>query len=197
MANMKPFLIGLTGLSGAGKSTLAKHLEMQGGVKRFRMDCYYKDEDQCPKLPDGRTHWDLPESMHLDQLAEALSELREGHEIFIPIYHRGKSRKIGNILYEPTPVVFVEGLQLFSSEAIRDFFDLKLFLDIPEDIALERRLIRQPHYDVEYHRTVALPAQRKHVLPMRDHADEVIDGSLSIPDVTAVTDQIIHRYLGL
>lgn len=194
---MRPFLIGLAGLSGAGKSTLADHLEAQGGVKRFRFDAYYKTKSDCPKLPDGRPHWDLPESLYLDEVYEALSELKEGNEIFLPIYDRRSCLRNGKILYQPAPVIFAEGLQLFSDSRIREMFDLRLWLEIDEETALARRLLRQPDYDVEYHKNIALPAQRKIVVPLRSHAHKIIDGNQSIKNVAAITDEIIRKFLGI
>ncbi len=194
---MKPFLIGLAGLSGAGKSTLADHLEAQGGVKRFRLDDYYKDAVDCPKLEDGRPHWDLPESLHLDAVYQALKDLREGSEVFVPIYNRRLCAATGEKLYTPAPVIFVEGLQLFSDERIRDIFDLRLWLDVDEKTALERRLLRQPDYDVEYHRTIALPAQREIVVPLACHAHESIDGGRVFKEVAGTTDFILRKFLGL
>ncbi len=192
---MRPFFIGLAGLSGAGKSTLADHLEAQGGVRRFRFDAYYKTAADCPKLPDGRPHWDLPESLYLDEVYEALSDLKEGNDIFLPIYDRRISDRVGRTLYQPSPVIFAEGLQLFSDERIRSLFDLRLWLEIDEQTALARRLARQPDYDIEYHHAVALPAQRAVVLPLRACAHEIIDGSRSIKDVAGETDRILRKFL--
>jgi len=194
---MKPFLIGLAGLSGAGKSTLADHLDAQGGVKRFRLDAYYKDAVDCPKLEDGRPHWDLPESLHLDNVHRALMDLRSGNEVFVPIYNRRLCAATGEMLYTPAPVIFAEGLQLFSDDRIRNMFDLRLWLDIDEETALSRRLLRQPDYDVDYHRTIALPAQREIVLPLQTHAHKTIDGSMSFKDVAEATDSILRRFLGV
>jgi len=196
-SNMKPIFIGLAGLSGAGKSTLVDHLEAQGGVKRFRLDAYYKTAEDCPKLPDGRPHWDLPESLYLNEVLEALTDLRDGSDIFLPIYNRRLCDRTGQVLYKPAPVIFVEGLQLFANAAIRELFDLRLWLDIDEETALERRLQRQPDYDVEYHRKIALPAQRQHVAPLRTHAHGIIDGRQSVKTVAETTDQIIQQFLGL
>ncbi|MBI5793855.1 hypothetical protein HZA87_02080 [Candidatus Uhrbacteria bacterium] len=194
---MKPFLIGLAGLSGAGKSTLAEHLEAQGGVKRFRFDAYYKTKADCPKLDDGRLHWDLPESLYLDEVYEVLCDLCDGNDIFLPIYNRRLCERTGKMLYKSAPVIFAEGLQLFSDARIRDLFDLRLWLEIDEETALARRLQRQPDYDVSYHRAVALPAQRELVLPLRAHAHGIIDGSQSIKTVTETADEIIRRFLGV
>lgn len=192
---MIPFLIGLAGHSGAGKSTLAEHLERQGGVKRFRLDAFYKDRDDCP-LADGRPHWDLPESLHLAQAADALAELKAGNDTFVPSYSRRECRRTGGALYKPSPVLFVEGLMLFSDERLRSLLDLRLWLDVPEEVALARRLERQPDYDVEYHRLVALPAARRFVTPFRASAHAIIDGTASPPEVAAETDRVIRRFLG-
>lgn len=192
---MKPFLIGLAGFSGAGKSTLARHLEMQGGVKRFRFDHYYKDENQCPHTSDGVINWDLPESLHLDQLLEALIDIKSGNDILIPLYDRGQNKRIGQLMYYPSPVIFVEGMQLFAQEKIRDLFDLRLWLEVSEEVALERRLKRQPDYDMVYYKNIALPSARKHVAPMREHAHEIIDGAGTIYEVTSLADSKIHQYL--
>ncbi len=194
---MRPFLIGLSGLSGAGKSTLAEYLEAQGGVKRFRFDAYYKSKVDCPKLDDGRPHWDLPESLYLDEVYEVLRELKAGNDIFLPIYNRRLCERTGKMLYKISPVIFVEGLQLFFDTRIRELFDLRLWLEVDEQTALARRLLRQPDYDVDYHRTVALPAQRELVMPLRLHAHGIIDGSQSIKTVTETADEMIRRFLGV
>jgi uridine kinase len=172
-------------------------LEAQGGVKRFRFDAYYKTLRDCPKLPDGRPHWDLPESLYLDEMYEALVELKAGNDIFIPIYNRRLCDRTGRMLYKPSPILFVEGLQLFADVRIRELLDLRLWLEIDEETALTRRLQRQPDYNVEYHRTVALPAQRQFVAPLKVHAHGIIDGAQSIKTVAETADEMIKRFLGL
>lgn len=193
---MRTLLIGLAGLSGAGKSTLVDHLEAQGGVKRFRFDAYYKTAKDCPKLPNGRPHWDLPESLYLDEIYEALADLKAGNDIFLPIYNRRLCDRTGRMLYKPAPVIFAEGLQLFADERIRELLDLRLWLDIDEETALARRLQRQPDYDLEYHRTVALPAQRQFVTPLKIHAHGIIDGTQSIKTVAETADEMIRTFFG-
>jgi len=193
---MIPFLVGLAGISGAGKSTLVEHLENQGGIKRFRFDAFYKDEAEYAK--DGeRPNWDAPESIHLDRAFEALKELKNGNEIWLPIYNRRESRCVGKTIFKPEPIIFVEGLLLFSDERIRELFDLRLWLEVSEEEGLRRRLQRQPGYDPEYHWRVAAPSARKFVLPYRSTAHEIIDGSPNFPQVAAQADVILHKYLNL
>ncbi len=192
---MKPFFIGLSGISGAGKSTLVDHLEAQGGVKRFRFDAYYKSAADCPKLPDGRPNWDLPESLYLDEVVEAFRALSEGNDLLIPVYDRGRCARVGNVLFKNAPVIFAEGLHLFADARIRALIDLRLWLDVTEEEALARRLKRQPDYDVAYHWSVAVPAHRTFVLPFRSEAHQIIDGMRGVKDVVAQTDTFIHREL--
>jgi uridine kinase len=181
-------------LSGAGKTSLAEHFEDQGGMKRFRFDAYYKDRDECPKIGD-RPHWDLPESLHLDQAFEALCELKKGNDIWLPVYSRKDDKRVGRIIYEPAPIIFAEGLMLFSDERIRSLFDLRLWLEVSEEEALRRRLLRQPDYDVEYHWRVAAPSARKFSVPFRAAAHAIIDGSRPFPEVAVETDKVLHRFL--
>ncbi|MFH1405099.1 MAG: hypothetical protein ABIH21_03320 [Patescibacteria group bacterium] len=191
---MIPFLIGLAGLSGAGKSTLTDHLEMQGGVKRFRLDAFYKDESECPVVK-GIVHWDLPDSLHMDDVYQTLLSIKRGEDVFIPVYNRGQNKRIGNILYKPAPVVFAEGLMLFSDQRVRELFDLRIWLDVSEELALQRRLERQPYYDLNYYHNVAKLAAREHVLPNKQFAHECINGHESMVEVTAKADFLINKYL--
>lgn len=192
---MKPILIGLSGVSGAGKSTLVDFLESQGGVRRFRFDAYYKNTEECPKASNGKPHWDLPESLHLDQAFEDLRELKEGNEIQMPVYDRRTCARTSSVWFEPFPIVFAEGMYLFFDSRIRDVFDLRLWLDVSFEVALARRLARQPDYDLNYYHTVALPTQKKFVLPLKIFSHVNINGERSEREIVLETDRVVQKYV--
>lgn len=183
MPMLKPYLIGLSGPSCSGKSRLADELEQQLGIKRFRMDAFYKNVDECPEDSTGERNWELPESYHLDQMFHALQELKKGESVEIPVYTRQESKRVGSEPFDPSPMILAEGLQLFADSRIRSLFDLLVWLDIPEWIALERRMERQPDYRMEYHEQVLVPALQKYVLPQKQFADRVLDGSRPFDEV--------------
>jgi len=135
--------------------------------------------------------------LYLDEVFEALTELKQGNDVFLPLYDRRSCERTGRIYFKVAPVIFVEGLQLFSDERIRRLFDLRLWLDIDEVTALERRLLRQPDYNLTYHQTIALPAQREHVLPLKEYAHVTLNGRQTVKEVTEQTDQVIRQFLGI
>lgn len=192
---MKPILIGLSGLSGAGKSTLVDWLESQGGVRRFRFDAYYKNTEECPKAESGKPHWDLPDSLHLDQAFADLRELKEGNEIQMPIYDRRACVRTGSVWFEPFPIILAEGMYLFFDERIRNLFHLRLWLDVSFEVALARRLARQPDYDLNYYHTVALPTQKKFVLPTKAFAHVCINGEKTEREMVLETDRIVQKHI--
>lgn len=183
MLMMKPYLIGLSGPSCSGKSRLADELEKQLGIKRFRMDAFYKNADECPKDSTGERNWELPESYYLDEMFSALQQLKAGKSIQTPVYKRQESKRMGTEWFDPAPIILAEGLQLFADPRVRSLFDLLIWLDIPEAVALARRIERQPDYRMEYHEQVLVPALRTFMLPQKKFANRVLDGSCPFDEV--------------
>lgn len=190
---MIPYFIGLGGYSGAGKSTVAEYLSRQGGVVTLPMDSFYKNEEDCPKQ-DGRTHWDLPESLNLDALHETLLELKAGEDVQIPIYEKLANRSVGQRWFPSRPVILIEGMMLYAERRIRDLIDLRLWMDVPKEIARARKAAREPgRFDAEYYRLLALPATQRYVDPTINFAHHLIDGTRSVPEIARQMETIIQQ----
>jgi uridine kinase len=140
-----PIFIGIGGGSGSGKSTLADRLIMALGPDAILVseDSYYKDLSHLPFEKRNKTNFDHPDSIEFSLLAQHLQELRLGHSIKKPTYDfRIHSRSNQLVTVDPAPVVIVEGILLLAIPEIREQLDLKIFVDVDDDIRLLRRLER-------------------------------------------------------
>lgn len=173
-----PHIIGMVGASGSGKTTVAKELtERAGNASLISQDNYYSS------LPDGvdSNHWnfDDPAVIDLEHLARDLEALKRGETVEGPRYiFSTHQRALETITLKPAPLIIVEGLFLLTTEHLRDVFDLKIFIDLPLNVCLERRVARDV---VERDRTEETirqrwaeqvePMYRKYVEPTRAFAD--------------------------
>ena len=115
----------------------------------------------------------------LGHLARDLAALKRGETVEGPRYiFSTHKRAPDTVTLKPAPVIIVEGLFLFLPEQLRDVFDLKIFIDVPLEVCLERRVGRDV---VERGRTAEMihqrwaeqvePMYRKYVEPTRAFAD--------------------------
>jgi uridine kinase len=84
-------------------------------------------------------------------------------------------------LFNPAPVLIVEGLFIYTDKALDKLFDLKLYIEANLDLMYDRRLKRdradrgmdteQIQYQWENH---VLPAYQNYLLPYRDSVDMVV-----------------------
>ena len=177
-----PRIIGIVGASGSGKTTVAQELaELTGECCLISQDNYYRD------LPDGvdAVDWnfDDPAAIDLEHLARDLEALKRGETVEGPHYHFATHKRLPDILtLTPAPFILVEGLFLFTTQHLRDVFDLKIFIDVPLTVCLERRVARDV---LERGRTEAVirrrwaeqvePMFKQHVEPTRTVADVLLE----------------------
>lgn len=171
-------IIGIVGASGSGKTTVARELaELAGNVSLMSQDNYYIG------LPDGMDsknwNFDDPAVIDLEHLARDLAALKRGETVEGPRYiFSTHKRAPDTVTLKPAPLIIVEGLFLFLPQHLRDVFDLKIFIEVPMEVCLERRVARDV---VERGRTAEIirhrwaeqvePMYIKHVEPTRAFAD--------------------------
>ncbi len=173
-----PRIIGIVGASGSGKTTVAKELaKLAGSASLMSQDNYYIS------LPDGvnSTDWnfDDPAVIDLEHLARNLAALKRGETVEGPRYiFSTHKRAPDTIPLNPAPLIIVEGLFLFTSEALRNVFDLKIFVDLPLELCLERRVARDTVERGRTEQTIRQrwveqvePMYRKYVEPTRAFSD--------------------------
>ncbi len=143
---VQPVLIGVAGGSGSGKTTVSQAILERVGRERIAFvqhDAYYRDRSHLPFEERVRLNYDHPDSLETDLLVAHLKELRAGRVVEMPQYDFAKHvRKKETRRLEPQPLILVEGILIFVDRALREMFDIKIFVDTDADLRLLRRLQR-------------------------------------------------------
>lgn len=182
---MQPLIIGVAGGTGSGKTTVAHAIIERVGRERIALvqhDAYYRD--QSGKTPEvrARVNYDHPDSLETELMIEHLRQLRAGCPIEMPVYDFAThTRKTETRRVEPHPVILVEGILIFADPALREMFDVKVFVDTDADIRLIRRLQRDleergrtfESVITQYRETVR-PMHLEFVEPSKRYADVIL-----------------------
>ena len=149
MAHAKT-IIGIAGASGAGKSMLATqlHNRMRASfthrdVTILNEDSYYRRRDDLTFEQREEINYDHPDAIEHELLISHLSELRNGNSIQVPQYDYSQhNRNSTTVPLESSTVLILEGILILHRPELRELLDLKIFVDVPLDICLSRRLRR-------------------------------------------------------
>ena len=184
---MDVFVFGICGGSGSGKTTLTRHLlerldERWASVLAF--DAYYRDLSHLPFAERRRRNFDHPDSLDGDLFLRHLDALRRGIDVDVPIYDFSTHTMTGRFeRVEAAPLLLVEGILLLASEEVASRLDYSIFLDVPEDVRLQRRVHRdltergrpEDHVRRQFAATVA-PMHDAYVHPNRHRAHRIVTG---------------------
>ena len=144
---MKTTIIGIAGGTASGKTTVASRLyeetKKYGSVNVIRIDDYYKDQSNLSLEERRKTNFDHPSAYDKDLLVKHLNDLKKGISINKPTYDFTISTRSDIVeKIEPCNVIIVEGIMAFAIPELRDMYDIKIFVDTPDDIRFIRRLSR-------------------------------------------------------
>jgi phosphoribulokinase len=131
----RPILLGIVGDSAAGKTTLTRGLVRilgEAQVTHVSADHYHRyDRRQRADRGLSPLH---PDCNYLDILEQHLRHLRAGEQILKPVYSHQDGTFGAAELVRPGQFAIVEGLLGFHSPAMRETYDVRLYLDPPEDL---------------------------------------------------------------
>lgn len=178
---MRPIILGIVGDSASGKSTIAEGIaEILGPDKVITIcsDDYHKmDRKERDRL--GVTALN-PEINHINIAEQHIQLLREGQPILKPVYDH-VSGTFGHCQYvEPKEYVIVEGLLGYATRAMRDCYDVKIYLEPDEALRTKWKIQRDTKvrgYSQE--RVLQVLEKRredreKYIQPQRTFADMVV-----------------------
>jgi uridine kinase len=138
--------IGVAGGTGSGKTTVAEAIVARIGERRIasiQHDSYYRDLGGWDRDALLHHNFDHPDALDSELLAQQLRELKAGRTIEVPVYDfTVHARTTRTRPVQPRGVVLVEGILIFAEPALRELFDIKIFVDTDADIRFIRRLRR-------------------------------------------------------
>jgi uridine kinase len=196
-----PLVIGIAGGSGSGKTTVAQEILQRVGPDRIAFlqhDSYYKDLSGLPPTQRAEVNFDHPNSLETELLTEHIATLRDGKPVEVPIYDFSThSRTTQTFTVQPRRVILVEGILIFTEAALREMFDVKIFVDTDSDLRLIRRLERDiaergrtAQSVIKQYQTTVRPMHLEFVEPSKRYADVIIpEGGFN----TAALDMVVAR----
>ncbi len=197
-----PLVIGIAGGSGSGKTTVANVILDKVGAQHIAYlphDAYYKDLSSLPPNQRAQINFDHPDSLDTELLIEQVKRLVNGQSIELPVYDfKIHTRTSQTIHMDPQPVIIVEGILIFAERALRDLFDVKIFVDTDADIRFIRRLQRDitergrsTESVINQYLSTVRPMHLEFVEPSKRYADVIIpEGGLNVVAVDMVVARI-------
>ena len=186
MSEYTPTLvIGIAGGTGSGKTTVASEILSRVGrniISYIPHDAYYSDISELPPNERAAVNFDHPNSLDTALMIKHIQALKKGELIQLPVYDfTTHSRTEDTIPIPPNPVILVEGILIFTDPALRELFDIKIFVDTDADIRLIRRIRRDitergrtiESVLTQYESTVR-PMHLEFVEPIKRYADVII-----------------------
>ena len=189
----RPFMIGVAGGSSSGKTTISERLvDMTGEAKvsRIELDSYYLDRGDETLEQRSQANYDHPDAFDWQLLNDHLAALANGASVPVPIYDYALHNRSGQTReVHPNRIVVVDGILVLYDRALRERFDLKIFVDTAADIRLIRRLQRDvaergrtTDSVIEQYLTTVKPAHERFIEPSKRYADVIIpEGGLNRP----------------
>ena len=143
---MKPVIIAVGGGSASGKTTVVLEiLEKlnEDEVLIIEHDDYYKDQTHLKLEERYLINYDHPDSLDNELLIKDLTDLIAGKTDSKPLYDflkytRSKKKEI----IKPKKVIILEGILILTDKKLRELADIKLFVELDDDLRFIRRLER-------------------------------------------------------
>jgi phosphoribulokinase len=180
MNRQRPIVLGIVGDSASGKTTITRGLTRLLGerVTHICADDYHK-YDRVERARLGITPLN-PECNYLDILELHLERAHYGQAMLKPVYDHRTGSLVRPEYIQPREFVIVEGLLGFHSATMRSFYDVKVFLDPPEDLRRQWKIKRDTSKRGYTPEQVLAEMERREadsrdfILPQREFADIVV-----------------------
>jgi phosphoribulokinase len=139
----RPIILGIVGDSAAGKTTLTAGIAQILGADRVVTICTddYHRYSREQRAQNGISALD-PRGNYIDILEQHIKLLRQGQPILKPIYNHHGGMLDAPEYVVPREYVILEGLLGYSTRAMRDCYDVKVYLEPVESLRVKWKIQR-------------------------------------------------------
>ena len=178
-------IVGIAGGSGSGKTTVVRRIIEKlpkEDVTILPQDAYYKDNSQLDLEARQEINFDHPDSLEFPLLIDHIKRLRAGETVQRPVYtYITCTRSDETVTVEPRGVILLEGILIFTHEALRELIDIKVFVDADADDRLGRIICRDTQERgrsvnkvLERYEKTVKPMHLQFIEPSKRYADIIV-----------------------
>ena len=205
-------IIGIAGGSGSGKTTvvreIARRMSPHEHVTVIPQDSYYKDQGHLSMEERQALNFDHPDSIDWDLLVQQLRELKAGKAIDQPTYsYITCTRQAETVHVEPSDIIIVEGILIFTCKELMDELDIKVFVDADDDDRLMRVITRDivergknVEWVIDRYTKTVKPMYLQFIEPSKRYADIIIPqgghNKVAIDIISATVEKALREKRG-
>ena len=186
-----PFVISVSGGSGSCKTTIVNlikekvsHLNPSNSSKLlvFNQDHYYRDLSHLPPNERDEVNFDHPASIDAELMSEHLQMLIQGQTIKRPTYDfASHTRTKDHVELKPAETILIDGIFSLHFESLRAITNLKLWIEVSDDLRFVRRLKRDiaergrsMESVISQYLSTIRPMHKEYIEPSKVYADLVL-----------------------
>lgn len=206
---MEPcFCIGIQGGSCCGKTSLAAEISKILGEARcltISLDMFFRSHDRLADGSDPTTYdWDCPDATDWVAATACVRDLKHWKSATVPRFEYVTGLSEAGAVVSPRPFLIIEGLLPFYNTELRSHFDFRVFIDVPLDLLLIRRLFRDVvggdrgwtlTQMLQYQSHCTRPAHIRWVEPGKQIADIVLDGERPSSELAGLVLSLVAQRL--
>ncbi len=197
-------IIGICGGSGSGKTTIIDellHLITCHKPALLSLDNYYKDIREQTKDNHGQVNFDLPSAVDSVAFTNDLKRLINGESIRIKKYAFNVQGEQQYLDIPYSRIILTEGIFLFNIPEVMELIDVKIYVELDNDLQLERRLqrdVQERGYDknavlYQWHNHV-IPAFKNYIEIHKKKADVMLRNDGDISHLVAQVDRYVLNH---
>lgn len=200
----KVITIGVAGGTASGKTTISNAILQQVGHENMihlLHDSYYRSWQVLarPGQSPNDINFDHPDSLETDLMIAHIKRLQNWQAVDIPVYDFVRYERLDAVQHiAPRPVILIEGILVLVEPALRELFDMKIFVDADADLRFIRRLQRDlaergRNIDsvIEQYFATVRPMHNAFVEPSKRYADVIVpQGGRNAAAISMIADRL-------